>query len=194
MNTLKNVEQQIQRPGMLVAKRADDWELTDFRPKESEILETLMQHNQQSHVIDQLLIRKENHALYYFDKDDSQLVLDKVAKNRKIKLKDFMLGCLAKAAKKLEIEQNILHLDLQKPSDLQDIEASSIVAYDLGKLHRRKLDGNVHLTMIPPLFEEKISVSFTIFADKLSLAVNGPEDVKDVVLEMWIREINKELF
>lgn len=194
MNTLKTVEQKIQRPGMLVAKMADDWGATDFRPKENEILQTLLAHNQQTHVFDQLQIRNDNHAIYYFDRDDSELVLDKIAKNRKLKLKDFLLTCLAKAAKKLEIEQTILHLDMQKPFELENLEKSSIVAYDLGKIHRRKLESKVQLTMIPPLFDQKISVSFIIFAGKLSLAVNGDSEIKDVLLEMWIREINNELF
>lgn len=194
MNTLKNFETQIQKPGMLVAKMAESWDQTNFRPKESELLQTLMDHNKQSHVFDLLQVRKENHAVYYFNHEDSSLVLEKVARNRKIKLKDFLLNSLSKAAKKLKIKENILHLNMQKLSEYQGLEESSIIAYDLGKLHRRRLESNVQLSMIPPLFEEKISVSFIVFADKLSLAVNGPDEIKDLLLETWIREINKDLF
>lgn len=201
MNTLKNMEDHFQRPGMLVALKSENWDLTNFRPKENEVIQFLMEHNKQSHVFDQSQLRKENHALYYFNKEDSALVLDKVAKNRKIKLNDFLLETLCRAAKKLEINEKILHIDLQKikthnkdESPQDSLNESTIIAYDLGKLHRRKLDSNIQLSMIPPLFESKLSVSFTVFADKLSLAVNSQGDERYLLLELWIREINFELF
>ena len=195
MNTLKFVNEQIQRPGMLVATKIDEWdEKTDLRPKESQLLQSLMEYNQQTHLIDQVQIRNRNHAIHYFNVADSSLVLEKVAKNRKLKLKDFLIGCLAKAAAKLELNNNIQHIDLQKEESDDYCENSKFVAFDLGKVHRRKLDSNIHLSMLPPLIEDKISVSFVIFADKLSLAVNGPDEMNNIILEMWIREINKELF
>ncbi|MGB0452449.1 MAG: hypothetical protein ACPGJV_01940 [Bacteriovoracaceae bacterium] len=201
MSILDDLENSIERPGMLIAKPPEyDMGVEEIPTlsKTSTPLNLILSHSKQSEIANFEQIQILDAAVEFFDKETTNALILK-SRMKKQSLLEYVSWALNKALESLSLEKTPIILDLEKPQTGISTEPKFLVVYNGGKAEFKKPHAKTQFVYVPPILKldniemdpeapyahDKMSASIFVWNEMLSLSCQSHEDLKYPLLDAW---------
>ena len=201
MSILDDLENSIERPGMLIAKTPEyDMGVEELPTlaKTNIPLNSILSHSKQSEIANFEQIQILDAAVEFFDKETTNALILK-SRMKKQSLLEYVCWALNKALESLGLEKTPIILDFEKPQTGISTEPRFLVVYNGGQADFRKPHAKTQFVYVPPMFKlddiemdpeapyahDKMSASVFVWNEMLSLSCQSHEDLKYPLLDAW---------